>query len=327
MKKLKLYLMVSTLAIATFAITGCSTETSTEIDEPTEVVEEVAEIIEDDIPEETKVESEVIEEDVIEEDTILDEEELAVEDSESEEDAIEESEEVLPEYTYTDSTATMYAKSVVNVRDLPSTDGERMGGLSYNQEVAVTGSCNETGWYRIDYNGSVGYVSGSYLLTEKIVEVVVETPVETQQDTTSETDVTTTVETSTATGLSYTSLIGTELKQGMVLTQEDRDAAIEIFNLINADRTAAGLPALTWNEDLYELALTRVIENDLANTGNAHTNMRGCTRENAHSGYGVAIYIHEAFKNSPTHYANYMATDITTCAVGKINGKTYELFY
>lgn len=59
-------------------------------------------------------------------------------------------------YTYTDMSKTMYAKSAVNVRSLPSTGGTRLGSLSKNQEVAITGQCNETGWYRISYNGAVG---------------------------------------------------------------------------------------------------------------------------------------------------------------------------
>ncbi len=72
-----------------------------------------------------------------------------------------------PAYTYTDKNQTMYAKSAVNVRSLPSTDGEKLGGLSKAQEITVTGQCNETGWYRIDFNGQAGYVSSSYLVNEK----------------------------------------------------------------------------------------------------------------------------------------------------------------
>lgn len=68
-----------------------------------------------------------------------------------------------PQFTYTDLSQTKYAINTVNVRDLPSTDGNRLGGLSKAQEVAVTGQCNETGWYRIEFNGSVGYVSNEYL--------------------------------------------------------------------------------------------------------------------------------------------------------------------
>lgn len=72
------------------------------------------------------------------------------------------------EYTYTEMSATKYAKQSVNIRNLPSTDGEKLGGLSTNQEVSVTGQCNETSWYRIEYNGEVAYVSNNYLVDEKV---------------------------------------------------------------------------------------------------------------------------------------------------------------
>ena len=81
------------------------------------------------------------------------------------------------EYTYTDLNKTMYAKSTVNVRSLPSTDGDKLGGLSKTQEVAVTGQCNETSWYRINYNNGIAYVSSDYLVNDKPVE---ETPAPSQ---------------------------------------------------------------------------------------------------------------------------------------------------
>lgn len=71
-------------------------------------------------------------------------------------------------YSYTDKSATMYAQSSVNVRDLQDTNGNKVGGLSTNQEVSVTGQCNETGWYRINYNGGTAYVSNSYLGDSKV---------------------------------------------------------------------------------------------------------------------------------------------------------------
>ena len=74
------------------------------------------------------------------------------------------------EYTYTEMEATMYAQQTVNVRDLPSTDGNKVGSLSANDEVKVTGQA-DNGWYRIEYNDSVAYVSDSYLGENK-VEVV-----------------------------------------------------------------------------------------------------------------------------------------------------------
>ena len=72
-------------------------------------------------------------------------------------------------YTYTDMDATMYAQKTVNVRNTPSTDGEKLGGLSTNDEVKVTGQCVETSWYRIEYSGNVAYVSNNYLGNDKVV--------------------------------------------------------------------------------------------------------------------------------------------------------------
>ena len=67
------------------------------------------------------------------------------------------------QYTYIDMSATMYATQTVNVRNLPNTDGEKVGSLSANEEIEVTGQCNETGWYRFEYNGVTSYVSNNYV--------------------------------------------------------------------------------------------------------------------------------------------------------------------
>ena len=71
-------------------------------------------------------------------------------------------------YTFNDMSTTKYAKSTVNVRKLPDTDGEKVGSLFMNQEVTVTGQCNETGWYRIEFDGNTAYVSDSYLVDSQI---------------------------------------------------------------------------------------------------------------------------------------------------------------
>lgn len=71
------------------------------------------------------------------------------------------------QYTFTDLDQIMYADASVNVRDLPDIDGTKLGGLSKTQEVHVTGQCNESNWYRIEYNGVVGYVSNEYLVNEQ----------------------------------------------------------------------------------------------------------------------------------------------------------------
>jgi uncharacterized protein YgiM (DUF1202 family) len=86
-------------------------------------------------------------------------------------------------YTYTDMTATKYAKQTVNVRSLPTTDGEKVGSLSLNDAVTVTGKCNETGWYRIEYSNDVAYVSDSYLVDNKIETQAASSTTETASNT------------------------------------------------------------------------------------------------------------------------------------------------
>ena len=71
-------------------------------------------------------------------------------------------------YTYADMSATMFAQQTVNVRDLPDTSGNKIGSFATNDEVVVTGQCNETGWYRISYNGGTAYVSNAYVASEKV---------------------------------------------------------------------------------------------------------------------------------------------------------------
>lgn len=80
----------------------------------------------------------------------------------------EPTEEPEPEYTYTDMSATMFAQQTVNVRDLPDTSGNKLGSLSTNDEIAITGKCNETSWYRFEYNGSVAFVSNKYVSDNKV---------------------------------------------------------------------------------------------------------------------------------------------------------------
>ena len=86
-------------------------------------------------------------------------------------------------YTYKDLVKIMYAKQAVNVRTLPSTDGERIGSLSVDERVKVIGQCIETGWYRILYNEVVAYVSDNYLIDNLPIEETEETEVTTEEST------------------------------------------------------------------------------------------------------------------------------------------------
>ena len=71
-------------------------------------------------------------------------------------------------YTYTDMSATMYAQQTVNIRDLPDTNGNKIGSLSTNDEIKISGQCIETGWYMFEHNGSVAFVSDKYVSESKV---------------------------------------------------------------------------------------------------------------------------------------------------------------
>lgn len=68
----------------------------------------------------------------------------------------------------------LYAQTDVNVRSLPSTDGEKLGVLSKNQEVTALGEAVD-GWQKIRYKDGIAYVSAQYLGKLKADE-----PVETE---------------------------------------------------------------------------------------------------------------------------------------------------
>lgn len=82
-----------------------------------------------------------------------------------------------PTYTYTELNKTMYVTSSVNMRNLPSTEGDFLGTLPKGFEVKVTGQCKETNWYRIEVTGGgIAYVSNNYLSDTKPVEETPSTP-------------------------------------------------------------------------------------------------------------------------------------------------------
>lgn len=63
--------------------------------------------------------------------------------------------------TQLSGTGTIIAESL-NVRSGPSKDYSAVGKAKKNETYTVTGQA-DTGWYRIDYKGSVGYVADEYV--------------------------------------------------------------------------------------------------------------------------------------------------------------------
>lgn len=229
-------------------------------------------------------------------------------------------------YTYLELNQTMYAKSAVNVRDLPSTDGKKIGSLKASQEIAVTGKCDQTGWYRFELNGTTGYVSDKYIVSEKPVSNVAATgsnstagnqyASNTVDDTfgITEEQIENFMKThgDGSTGNTDNKVVGNTITGKLSAENDyfDRAAAEQVFASLNAERTAAGIPALIWSEDLYNIAVQRCYENDV------HAGMRAGTSENQTVGSGCdAATIHQKWHDSEGHRNNYMNSTWTYGAV------------
>ena len=88
-----------------------------------------------------------------------------------------------PRFTFNEFEKEMYVKDGVNVRDLPSAEGEKIGSLKQWDKVKVTGQCKETKWYRIEIDGKVGYVSGNFLVENGPTPTPTNTPTPTPTNT------------------------------------------------------------------------------------------------------------------------------------------------
>lgn len=155
MKK-RLFILTTVMMLSLTGLTACGKEETTADVPETETVAETTEVAE--------VDTEVVKTEDTEEvtETVEDTEVILTEETEETETPAE-----TPAYTVKDMTATKYAKSTVNLRKGPSSDYEKVGGLSTNQQVTVTGQA-DTGWYRIDYNGKEAFVSDKYLVNDKV---------------------------------------------------------------------------------------------------------------------------------------------------------------
>lgn len=214
-------------------------------------------------------------------------------------------------YTYSELSQTMYAKSAVNVRDLPNTDGKKIGSLKASQEITVTGKCNQTGWYRFELNNTTGYVSDKYIVSEKpAVNTVASannnsntagnTAAATQQNTAAPAATPAPAQTTTT---------------GSSEPYFDRAMAEQVFALVNNDRVANGLNALTWNEDMYNIAVQRCYEGA---AGDIHGMMRNGTSENRVEGPlddSGAQGIYQSWYDSTAHRNNYLNATYTSGAV------------
>lgn len=81
----------------------------------------------------------------------------------------EETETVAEESDIIPLEKVMYAIKDVNIREGVSTEYAKIGSLTVNQEVMVTGQSKSTGWYEIGLSdGTKAYVSNQYLSDTRI---------------------------------------------------------------------------------------------------------------------------------------------------------------
>lgn len=209
-------------------------------------------------------------------------------------------------YTYSELSQTMYAKSAVNVRDLPNTDGKKIGSLKASQEITVTGKCDQTGWYRFDWNNTTGYVSDKYIVSEKPVSNVAATGNSNAAGNNAAATQRNTAAPAATPAPAQTTTTGTTDTSGEYF---DRAMAEQVFALVNEERVANGIPALIWSEDVYNIAVQRCYENDL------HAGVRAGTSENYSEGQQTAEEIYQGWHDSPGHHDNYMNPNYTYSAV------------
>ena len=350
MKHKNLTLMAVAMGIV-LSLSACGTAGKTDSVESTEsVVTESTESVENSteafVPEEELSTEESIEESVNETEsteTVTETQEPVADEAVIDAKTVSEDKTAGAGYTYSEVSKTMYAKSTVNVRS-----------LSKNQEVAVTGQCNETGWYRISYNNAEGFVSNKYLADEPVAAAA---GTKTAQAGTKNSGTSTgdpIVDAAIAKygphimvaddGTIYSSETFQELGRvdstGSVSDYTkpaepakpvkpadgfDKGMAQQVWAYVNAERAAAGLNALAWDEDIYNFSCQRAqqIITDFSHNGN-----KSYYGENILINYdGTAESIHNQWKNSPVHYENYMKSAYATgaCAVYVHDGYYYAV--
>lgn len=158
-------------------------------------------------------------------------------------------------------------------------------------------------------NGTTGYVSDKYIVSEKPVSNVAATGnSNTAGNTAAATQQNTAAPAATPAPAQTTTTGNSE-------PYFDRAIAEQVFALVNEERVANGIPALTWSEDVYNIAVQRCYEGA---AGDIHGMARNGTSENRTEGQmgdGGAQEIYQSWYNSPGHHNNYLNATYTSSAV------------
>lgn len=212
-------------------------------------------------------------------------------------------------YTFDESVAgVMFAKSSVNLRSLPSTDGNKVGRLSGGQEVKVTGQCVETGWYRIQLDDeSIVYASDSYIVAEKP-----------QTQTANQGGSKTQTGGQTTQGGAGTQTAQTETTGTSAQTSTEAELCnSEFIALLNADRAAMGLSQISVTSTLDSDALESAKAMTTNFSHDAIVRTHGVNRANIASGQSSVSSVYDGWKNSPGHWAAMTDANLQYCSVAR----------
>ena len=257
-------------------------------------------------------------------------------------------------------TGTMYAKQSVNVRKGPSTDYDKLGALSFAQEINVTGVA-DSGWYQFDFNGEKGYVSNKYVVTEKPEAKTVASTSASSSGTSVASNSGGSGSSSSANapymaadfdaawaagdvdkvsemlradaaweleqaGLSSDSSSSSSSSSGGSSTSSEKSTSTsrEFVDYMNQKRAEAGLSALSWSDSLAATACERAEEivTDFSHNGSRNCSLEICQMNRSCSVSGW----YSQFYNSEGHRLCMMteANTQTAAAVCKV-GNTYYI--
>ena len=317
MHKIKCILMIAVLVVALTACENSAGVSTGENNSDSEFIENSEEIsASEEISEVSDIEQEqssetadnsASEQDL--EDTSNTEEVNNSEEELSEEESIQEE----PAFSVEACDMVLFVKKAVNVRKGPSTDYEKIGGLSKGDQIQVTGIA-DTGWYQIQYNGAEAYVSSSYLIDETSYQAMIA-----EEEAAA-----------LAAQQAAQQAAAEQAAQQQVVAQQPAqgDYKAQVVAIMNQERAAAGIGGISHNASLDAVAQIRAQE---IVQSFAHTRPNGSScftvldengvvymvaGENIAAGYGDPASVMNGWMNSEGHRANILNGSFGQVGIG-----------
>lgn len=338
MKRVKCIILIAILTLAMAACNTSAVTTSEDVSsgsENAEVVsseEDSVEPQESSVEEKTEVSEQTSEEDVKEEqnsskEEASDSENASEETSEAEEVSEEEEKSEEPEFTVEEHNAVLFVKKAVNVRKGPSTDYEKIGGLSKGQQIQITGIA-DTGWYQIQYNGETAYVASSYLIDEASYQAMIAEEEAAALAAQQAAQQQAAAEQAAAEQAAAQQAAAEQAAQQQQQQVAQGDYKAQVVALMNQERANAGIGGIGQNASLDAVAQIRAQE--IAQSF-SHTRPNGTScftvldengiaymtaGENIAAGYGDPASVMNGWMNSEGHRANILNGSFGQVGIG-----------